>query len=229
MSRHWGRPLNYEALAERIELLNVERRRPRRRRQPRDARRARRHAASTPTGFSSTRTASIPIATRRRLTARPCAAARSRRARPSSASSRRFSPGTAPRCWRTRSSRLMRRASRLRDIGAAADDRRRTRSCAASKRIVADAGLGRERALHRAGRAGRRGPSISRPATSSRRRTCRTPTARRFSDRRPSCSSTWRWGRPSSRRISIRSARCCATARPRGWCRQPMPTRWRAA
>ena len=54
---------------------------------------------------------------------------------------------------------------------------------------------------------------ISPPATSSRRRTCRMPTARRSSDRRPSCSSTWRWARGSSRPISIRSATCSSTAR----------------
>ena len=46
-------------------------------------------------------------------------------------------------------------------------------------------------------------------ATSSSRRTTRTWSTAASSDRRPSCSSTWRWAAASWRRDWSRSAKCC--------------------
>ena len=75
--------------------------------------------------------------------------------------------------------------------------------------------------------AGGRAALLSQPAMCWCRPTCRTLTARRSSAHRPSCSSTWRWAKASSPRTSIRSARCCATVKPRGWYRPAIRKRWR--
>ena len=103
MGRHWGRPLKYEALSERIEQLNlrvadlivvVSRAHARR---GRGARRRCRGSARQPE-----RRRSRSLSTGRRR-ARRSRALRPRAIRSSSASSARSGRGTAPRCWRARS------------------------------------------------------------------------------------------------------------------------------
>ena len=193
MSRHWGRPLEHEALSSGsrcsisprpISIVVVSR-----------AMEDELSARGVPRRRSSSiRTASSPtlFAGRRRS---PSARSTASTARPSSASSGRSGRGTAPRCWREAFGRLIERGRtwrarvRLLMIGDGVAHARCQRCCDR-------AGVASK--LRACSPAWSRRPTVrvtSRPATSWRRRTCRTPTARRFSDRRPSCSSTWRWAK----------------------------------
>ena len=198
-------------------------RRSRRRRQPRDARRARgtRHRRRPYSRQPERRRSAI--ATRRRSTARPCASGSGSTARPSSASSPRFSPGTAPRSWReafvapdpasipsyVESVRLLMIGDGAGAVGRA-DASSRTRASAPAVHftglVAQEDGTGASRGV--------RHPRVA--ACAERRRLA----VLRIADQAVRVHGDGR--RPSSRPISIRSARCCATARPRGWCRRPM-------
>ncbi len=102
MSRHWGRRLKYEDIAGADRAAQPQRRRSDRRRQRRDARRARRSARRRRRGCSSIPMPWTLLDTHPISTAASFAADWGSRTAPSLASSRRFSPGTAPSFWRGR-------------------------------------------------------------------------------------------------------------------------------
>ncbi len=214
MGRHWGRPLRHEALSQRIEQLNL---------------------------TCADLTVVVSRVMRDEVVARGVDAS-AVFVNPNGVDPDRYRPDVDGRAVRERYGlgpfvvigfigtfgpwhgaevlarafvRLLARRSRECRSPSAADDRRRRGDAGRP----ADTLGGRRRGIvgpDRPRAAGTTVRSIWRRATSSRRRTSATPTARRFSDRRPSCSSTWRWARASSRRISSRSAKCSSMAAPPG-------------